>query len=44
MALPEGRIASGSLDKTVKIWNVDSGTCLHTLTGHRSVSGDGDMI
>ena len=27
------RIVSGSLDKTVKIWNTD-GECLKTLEGH----------
>ncbi len=39
-------IASGSADKTVKIWNVSTGDCLATLTGHiksvRSVSFSGD--
>jgi len=34
---PDGKLASGSVDKTVKIWVVDSpGTfkCESTLTGH----------
>ena len=29
-----GLIASTSNDKTVRIWNVSSGECLQTLTGH----------
>jgi WD40 repeat protein len=28
------RLASGSGDKTARIWNADSGQLLHTLTGH----------
>ena len=36
------RIASGSKDNTVKVWNVESGECVTTLKGHsdyvRSVS------
>lgn len=27
-------IASGSHDKTIKLWDVTSGTCINTLTGH----------
>lgn len=31
----DGRLlASGSLDRTVKIWDVSTGGCLHTLLGH----------
>ena len=27
-------IVSGSHDRSVKVWNVDTGSCLHTLYGH----------
>jgi len=29
-------IASGSLDQTIKLWNLATGELLHTFTGHRS--------
>ena len=29
-----GRPASGSGDKTVRIWDVDTGGCVQVLTGH----------
>ena len=29
-------MASGSTDNSIKIWNVDSGECIRTLTGHLS--------
>ena len=33
---PDGKtIVSASVDTTVKIWDVESGTCLTTLEGHR---------
>ncbi|MDD3401693.1 MAG: metallophosphoesterase, partial [Eubacteriales bacterium] len=33
--LPEGRrCVSGSLDHTIKIWDIESGQCLRTLEGH----------
>ena len=28
------RVVSGSEDKTVKVWNVETGELLHTLEGH----------
>ena len=32
---PDGtKIASGSGDKTLKIWNAQTGQCVSTLTGH----------
>lgn len=33
-ALRDGRLVSGSLDKTIKVWEVSKGTCLFTLKGH----------
>ena len=33
-----GHIISGSDDKTVRIWNADTGECIRTLEGHTSVS------
>jgi len=32
--LPNGNLASGSWDKTVKIWNPNTGSLVYTLTGH----------
>ena len=28
-------IASGSWDRTIKIWNYESGECISTLSGHK---------
>lgn len=33
------RCASGSMDNTVKIWDLATGECLNTLTGHTSLVG-----
>ena len=30
-------LASCSADKTIKIWNIESGACQSTLAGHRYV-------
>lgn len=30
---------SGSMDGTVRVWNLDTGQCVHTLTGHTSLVG-----
>lgn len=30
---------SGSMDGTVRVWNLSTGTCQHTLTGHTSLIG-----
>lgn len=27
-------IVSGSSDQTIKVWNAETGECLHTLVGH----------
>ena len=37
MVLPStGELASGSKDKTVKIWNSENGSLLHSIGGHVS--------
>ena len=28
------KIVSGSYDKTIRVWNVDTGECILTLKGH----------
>ena len=33
--LPRNRLASGSNDKTIRIWDVDTGRCLRTLSEHK---------
>ncbi|MGZ3632882.1 MAG: WD40 repeat domain-containing protein [Parachlamydiaceae bacterium] len=32
--LGDGTLASGSFDYTVKVWDLQSGSCLQTLEGH----------
>ena len=36
--LSDGRIVSGSYDKTIRIWNASSGECVKELSGHTDVS------
>ena len=36
--LPDGKIVSGSLDRTIRIWDCDSGDCIKILEGHTDVS------
>ena len=35
--LSNGKIASGSEDRTIKIWDPNTGKSLHTLEGHTGV-------
>ena len=34
VVLPNGRVVSGSQDRTLKVWDVSTSECLRTLTGH----------
>ena len=36
LELLDGRVASGSTDWTIKIWNIKNKTCVQTLLGHKS--------
>ena len=42
------RVVSGSRDATLRVWNIDSGQCLHVLMGHvaavRCVQYDGHKV
>jgi WD40 repeat protein len=33
--LKNGNLASGSLDKTIKIWNIETKICINTLKGRK---------
>ena len=35
---PDGTTVSGSVDKTVSVWNKDTGDCIRVLEGHTYVS------
>lgn len=41
-------IVSGSTDRTIRVWDIATGTCLHTLYGHtstvRCLALHGDII
>ena len=38
---PDGKLlASGSYDKTVRVWSVDDGSCAKVLSGHGYVTTD----
>ena len=34
VAYPDGVLASGSFEHTIKLWSTDTEACLQTLTGH----------
>jgi len=31
-------VVSGSLDTSIRVWDVETGTCKHTLMGHQSLT------
>ena len=35
---PDGSIVDGSEDKTVRVWNKDTGDCFRVVEGHTEVS------
>ena len=37
--LADGRVVSGSLDATIRVWNLATGACDNVLEGHTGVSG-----
>ena len=44
----DGRLCSGSVDYTIRLWNIDDGVCEQILTGHTSrlisVLPDGNTV
>jgi WD40 repeat protein len=42
--LPNGDLASGASDRTIKIWDVDSGTVKKNLTGHTGQVNSLDIL
>lgn len=42
------RVVSGSRDATLRVWDIEQGSCLHVLVGHlaavRCVQYDGKLI
>ena len=40
--LPVGQLASGSVDHTTRIWNIDMGDCMAVLKGH--AGGVGSLV
>jgi WD40 repeat protein len=35
LAVTTSRVYSGSADKSIRVWNIDTGECLHKFIGHR---------
>ena len=33
------KACSGAMDDTVREWNLETGSCVHTLSGHTSLVG-----
>lgn len=48
LQLRDGIAVSGSNDRTIRVWRIESGECLHILNGHsalvRSLCYDGRQI
>ena len=48
MAIIDDRVVSGSRDATLRVWDVETGECLHILIGHvaavRCVQYDGVKV
>ena len=39
--LPDGRIVSGSFDKTIRIWDATTGQCVRVFEGQTEVDRNG---